>query len=139
MKRPSVPEPQEAQHYKYVFDPVPMDEPPIDKRTFNHYFHKVHLADTSATWIKRFPQLSDASLFYSQEKLAKGWGIEITEDRNWMLFAYANILALIISGALAGLSSWLMNDKQTGVAIGAWLTAVQTLTITAVFWHWTNQ
>lgn len=139
MKRPSVPEPQEAQRYKYVFDPIPMDEPPMDKRLFNHYFHKLHLADTSATWIRRFPQLSDTSLFYGQEKLAKGWGIEITEDRNWMLFTCANILALIVSGTVAGISAWSMGDKQTGVAIGAWLTAVQTLTITAVFWHWTNQ
>ncbi|KAL6714320.1 hypothetical protein ACLMJK_007743 [Lecanora helva] len=138
MKYPSMPKPEEARHYKYVFDPVPMDEPPMDKRTFNHYFHKPHLADDSATWVRRFPQLSDKSLFYSQEKLAKGWGIEITEDKNWMLFIWANVFALIISGAVAGISSWLMDDNQAGVAIGTWLTAVQTLITTALFWRWTN-
>ena len=138
MKRPSMPKKDEVLHYKYVFDPVPMDEPPMDKATFNHYFHKPHLADTSATWITRFPQLSDTSLFYTGGKLAKGWGIEITEERNWILLMCENTLALLIIGAVAGVSSWLMKDKATGVAIGIWLTAVQTLTVTLVFWRWTN-
>ena len=139
MKRPSMPEPEEAKHYKYVFDPVPMDEPPMPAHIFNHYFHKPHLADTSAKWITRFPQLADSSLFYSHEKLAKGWGIEITEDRNWTLFMCATIFVLLINGVIAGLASWLMRNKAIGVGIGTWLTVVESLIITVVFWHWTNQ
>ena len=115
-----------------------MDEPPMAKHLFNHYFHKPHFADVAATWVTRFPQLNDSSLFYSNQKLAKGWGIEITEERNWMLFLFANLLSLSVSGAVAGVSSHYMKDRQTGVAIGAWLTAVQTLILTALFWHWTN-
>ena len=139
MTRPSVPTPQEAHKYRYVFDPVPMDEPPIDARTFNHYFHKPHVADEAATWIRRFPQLLDASLFWRDEKLAKGWGIEITEDRNWTLFICVNVAALFISGAVAGLYSYSASDRQTGVAIGAWLTVVQALVITGLLWRWTNR
>ncbi|KAL8811659.1 MAG: hypothetical protein Q9200_001629 [Gallowayella weberi] len=139
MARPSVPKPQEARDHNYIFDPIPMDEPPIDSRTFNHYFHKPHLGDPSVTWIKRFPQLQDSSLFYSNEKLAKGWGIEITEDRNWILFVCANLMALMLSGTIAGLYIFLAKDAQTGVAIGAWLSAVQTLGVNGLFWHWTNQ
>ncbi|KAL8819082.1 MAG: hypothetical protein Q9191_007811, partial [Dirinaria sp. TL-2023a] len=138
MSRPSFPKPQEAQTYKYVFDPVPMDEPPMDTRTFSHYFHKPHLADGAETWIKRFPQLADSSLFYSTEKLAKGWGIEIVEDRNWKLFVCGYTIALLLSGIIASLSSIYMHDKQTGVAIGAWLSTIETLVVTALFWHWTD-
>lgn len=138
MVRSSMPGANDAQRYHYVFDPIPMDQPPIDTRTFNHYFHKPHLADPSETWIKRFPQLHDVSLFYCHEKLAKGWGFEITEERNWMMLVCANLAALLVSGALAGISAHFLKDNATGVAIGAWLTAVQTLVITALFWRWTN-
>lgn len=138
MKRQCMPDAAEAQEYHYSFDPIPMDEPAIDARTFHHYLRYPHDADPSQAWMKRFPQLNDASLFYHPEKLAKGWGLEITEDRNWTLVVVANIVALLISGAVAGLFARLAKDNATGVAIGAWLTAVQTLCITAVFWRWTN-
>lgn len=138
MKRPSVPNPQEALNYHYISDPVPMDEPPMDARTFNHYFHKPHEAHADDTWIQRFPQLLDVSLFYSQEKLAKGWGIEIIEDKNWMVFVCANVAVLLLSGAFAGLYSYGKSDAPTGVAIGAWLTAVQGLGVNALLWRWTN-
>ncbi|KAL8799519.1 MAG: hypothetical protein Q9182_005828 [Xanthomendoza sp. 2 TL-2023] len=139
MVRPSVPKPQEAREYNYIFDPMPMDEPPIDSRTFNHYFHKPHLGDPSATWIKRFPQLQDYSLFYNNEKLAKIWGIEITEDRNWTLIVCANFMALILSATIASLYSSSANDALTCAAIGAWLSAVQARGVYGLFWHWTNQ
>ena len=139
MNSPSVPLPHEAKTYRYIFDPIPMDEPPIDARTFNHYFHKIHQADEDDTWITRFPQLQDSSLFYGNEKLAKGWGIEIIEAPNWMLFLIVNLWGLLFSGAVAALTCILMHDNQTGVAIGAWLSAVQMLTITALFWQWTSR
>ncbi|KAL8838918.1 MAG: hypothetical protein Q9170_001955 [Blastenia crenularia] len=139
MTRPSVPSPQEAQQYKYAFDPVPMDEPPIDTRTFNHYFHKPHLSDSTETWIKRFPQLQDVSLFHSNEKLAKGWGIEIIEDRNWILIVCVNLASLLLSGGVAGIYAYYMRDSQTAVAIGAWLSAVQMMVVTAFTWQWTGQ
>ncbi|KAL8684135.1 MAG: hypothetical protein Q9224_006584, partial [Gallowayella concinna] len=110
MARPSVPKPQEAHKHNYIFEPMPMDEPPIDSRTFNHYFHKPHLGDPSVTWIKRFPQLQDSSLFYSNEKLAKGWGIEIIEDRNWILFVCANMMALLLSATVSGLYVFFAKD-----------------------------
>lgn len=138
MVRPSVPNAREAQEHRYTFVPMPMDEPPMDARTFNHYFHKPHLADDSATWIARFPQLLDASLFYGSEKLAKGWGVEIVEDRNWVLFVGANVLLLLVSGLLAALYACVADDRQTGVALGAWLTAVQGLGTTALFLRWTG-
>lgn len=138
MARPSMPKKDEAQLYHYEFDPVPMDEPPIDSNTFNHYFHKPHLLDPLAAWIKRFPELNNASFYWGDKKLAIAWGFEIVEDRNWMLFVGANLIALLVSGAVAGVSAYFMNDNATGVAIGAWLTAVQTLLVSGLFWHWTG-
>ncbi|KAL8772415.1 MAG: hypothetical protein Q9209_002366 [Squamulea sp. 1 TL-2023] len=97
MVRPSVPQPQEAQDYRYVFDPIPIDEPPMDPRTFNHYLQNPHLSNPSETWIKRFPKPQDASRFYSNENMAKGWGIKITEDRNWTLIeSSATAIYLVI-------------------------------------------
>ncbi|KAL8789481.1 MAG: hypothetical protein Q9213_001094 [Squamulea squamosa] len=138
MACPSVPQPKEARDYHYVFDPIPMDEPPMDPRTFNHYLQNPHLGDHSETWIKRFPQLEDTSLFYSNEKLAKGWGIEITEDRNWTLIVCVNLLVLLLSGATAAIYGYCFKDAQTGVAIGAWLSTMQTLGVTCLFWQWTS-
>ena len=138
MKAPSVPTPDQARTYNYTFTPVPMDEPPIDRRTFNHYFHKPHWADSSETWIRRFPQLVDSSLYYGNEKLAKGWGVEITEDRNWTVFVGVNLLVMVICGGFAGVFARVVGDPQTGVAVGAWATAVQALVVNALFWRWTN-
>ncbi|KAK0816762.1 hypothetical protein LTR75_003445 [Friedmanniomyces endolithicus] len=138
MQRQCMPNATDAQQYHYTFDPVPMDEPAIDTRTFHHYLQNPHDADPSQAWMKRFPQLNDSSLFYKPEKLAKGWGLEITEDRNWMLFVVASIVILLVSGAVAGIYAWRTDDKTTGVAIGAWLTAVQMLSVTLVFWRWTD-
>ena len=138
MSRPSMPGIDDAQRYKYVFEPMPMDEPPIDARTFNHYFHNPDHADASAKWIVRLPQLHDSSLFYGNERLAKGWGIEIIEERNWVLFVCANLVALLISGAIAGLSAYVLQDNATGVAIGCWTTTVQALAVSGLFLRWTK-
>ena len=115
-----------------------MDQPPIDTHTFNHYFNKPHLADHSETWLKRFPQLHADSLFHGNEKLAQGWGFEITEDRNWVILVCANLAGLLLSAVAAVLSAYLTNNKTVGIAIGTWLTAVQMLILNSLFWHWTN-
>lgn len=137
MVRSAMPNSADANRYNYVFDPMPMDEPPIDADTFNHYFHKPHLANLCAVWIERFPQLHGASLFYSTDR-PPSWGFEIVEERNWFIFATLNVVGLLLSGLIAFLSAWFLKDNPTGVAIGAWLSAVQTLVVTVLFWHWTN-
>jgi hypothetical protein len=138
MKQQSMPSESEAKQYHYDFDPMPMDEPPIDSRTFHHYFKNPHLADPSQTWMTRFPQLNHDSLYYNAEKLAKGWGMEITEDRNPWLFVVCNLISLLFSGAMAAIYAVLTKDNATGVAIGAWLTTVQAIIVTAVLWRWTG-
>jgi len=138
MKRQCMPDISDAHQYHYSFDPIPIDELPIDSRTFHHCLQNPHFADPSQAWMKRLPQLHDASLYYKPEKLAKGWGMEITEDRNWSMFVVCNLASLLVSGVVAGLYARFMKDNATGIAICAWLTAVQTLVVSAVFWRWTS-
>ncbi|KAL9055750.1 MAG: hypothetical protein Q9162_003386 [Coniocarpon cinnabarinum] len=138
MQRPSFPTPKQARDFNYTFKPSPMDEPPMPSPIFNHYFQHPRPTHNTAKWIKRFPQLLDTSLFYNNEELAKGWGIEIIEDRNWLLLICANIIALLIGGATATIYAVCTKDVQTGVAIGTWLCAAQTLTLNALLWRWTD-
>ena len=46
------------------------------------------------------------------------------------------LIALIISGIVTGVCAWETSGYQTGVAIGAWMTAVQALTFAVVFLWW---
>ena len=110
----------------------------MNQRLFNHFFQKPHKAGDEDFWVARFPKLQDASLFYDKNKLAVGWGIEIVEKGNWELFLGVNLAALMISGAVAGISCWALKDNQTGISIGAWLSAVQTVTLSLLFLRWTN-
>ncbi|KAK5164362.1 uncharacterized protein LTR77_010058 [Saxophila tyrrhenica] len=138
MQRSCMPTIYDARDHSYSFDPMPMDEPSIDSRTFNHYFHKPHLCDKSRIWITRLPQLHGASFYWSTERLKKGWGLEIVEERNWMILACVNLIILLLSGGLAAISACVLHDNPTGVAIGTWLTTVQALAATTVFWHFTG-
>jgi hypothetical protein len=68
--------------------------------------------------------------------MAQGWGIHLEERPDWPLFAAMNFILLLVSGMVTGIYSWKMKDTQTGVALGAWLTAVQTMGLTVVFFWW---
>lgn len=68
--------------------------------------------------------------------MTKGWGIHLEESPDWPLFAAANFVSLLASGLVAGIYSWKTGDTATGVAIGARLTATQTMGMTAIFFWW---
>jgi hypothetical protein len=84
-------------------------------------------------WGPRLPRKLGPSL----TPMAQGWGIHLEERPDWALFAAMNFFSLLISGAIAGIYSWKMKDTPTGVAIGAWLTAVQAMGVMAIFFWWT--
>ena len=98
---PLVPSLQGAQRFHYTFNPVPINERPVDPQIFNNYFHCPHAADSAETWVSSFPMLEDASLYYGTKKLAKGWGIEIVEERRWRLLMSCNVFALLLSGGVS--------------------------------------
>jgi hypothetical protein len=135
MSKPSMP-PHEEVNKTYLYDPAPMDEPPMPPNIFMHYFTKNTAAHNELLWCKRFPQKLGDSLICSPNKLAVGWGVEIEESPNFVLFSAGMVFALLLSGLAAGLSGYYMEDKATGVAVGAWLTAVQTMMAATLFFKW---
>jgi len=110
-----------------------MDEPPIDSRTFLHHFYASETDHPDLMWGSRLPWKLGPSL----GPMDKGWGILLEERPDWPLFAALMFPFVLLSGLVAGIYSWKTGDNQTGVAIGAWLTTVQTLGMTAVFFWWT--
>ena len=138
MQRPSVPDKKESKDYCYVFKPVPMDPPPMDSDSFIYYFKDPDDADGEAKWITRFLMLQSSSFFYSDVKLAKGWGIEITEERNWLLLICGNVANLTISSTVAALVGYVLNDRQMALSLGAGLITTIFSVITTLFWYWTN-
>ena len=137
MKRDSIPSTDKVQNREYEYDPVPMDEPPMPPAIFLHYFSKVTAAHNQALWTTRFPHKLNESIFFSPKPLAEGWGIEIAEGPNWLLFSIVMFVALLLSGLAAGLYGQSMKDPATAVAIGSWLTAVQALGVAILFFWWT--
>lgn len=120
----------------YLYDPIPMDEPVMPPDTFMHHLTKITEAHNEFIWCQRFPQKLGDSLICSPNKLAVGWGVEIAEGPNFLLFSAGMVIALLLSGLVAGLSGFYMKDKATGVAIGAWLTALQTMVAATLFFKW---
>ena len=105
---------------------------PMDSRVFFHHFYAPKTEHPDVFWSERLPWKVGPAL----EPKDVGWGIHLEESPDRPLFAALMCLLLLLSGAVAGIYAWLMKDNATGVAIGAWLTAVQTLGITAVFFWW---
>ena len=113
-----------------------MEEDPIPPKIFMHYLNKTTQAHTEAIWVTRFPHKLGDSIFYQSKPLTVGWGIEIEEVRNWWLFCVTQLIALLISGGLAAAYSIFMKDVASGIALGGWLTTVQGLIVTILFFRW---
>lgn len=126
---PSIPPENEVKDGKYRYDPCPIDEPPMDNRTFLHYFYSPASMHPDLMWSLRLPWKLGPGL----GPMAQGWGIQLEEQPDWSLFAFFMFLFLLVSGFIAGIYAWKSGDHPTGIAIGAWLTAVQTMGMTAVF------
>ena len=135
---PSIPPQSEVEKGRYSYQPCPIDEPPMHTNTFMHYFY---FSDASkhatSLWGPRLPRKLGYPLTSCAEPLAQGWGVEIQEQPHWAMFATLMFLLLILSGLVAGTYCLKTGDHQTGIAIGAWLTSVQTMGVTAFFFWWT--
>ncbi|KAF7672560.1 hypothetical protein GT037_009591 [Alternaria burnsii] len=128
---PSKPPATEVRH-NYEYDPCPIELPPMNSRVFFHHFYAPKSHHPDVFWSERLPWKVGPALGPKEI----GWGIHFEENPDWPLFAALMCLLLLLSGAVAGIYGWKMKDAQTGVAIGAWLTSVQVMGITAVFFWW---
>lgn len=133
---PAVPPADEVRNGRYIYEPVPMDEPPMPPKVFMHYLNKVTEAHTEAIWVTRFPHKLGDSIFYQAKPLTVGWGVEIEEVRNWWLFFIVQLISLLSSGVAAVVYATVRKDVPSGIAIGAWLTAAQALIVAVWFFRW---
>ncbi|MCJ1383714.1 hypothetical protein MMC17_006828 [Xylographa soralifera] len=136
MNHNDFPPKREVDEHRYWYDPAPMDEPPMPADEFMHYFNTPAEAHPNRAWTRRFPQKLQNSLLFSTELLAPGWAIEITEGPNWLLVCVYNFIGVFVSGFVAGVYAVVKQDNTTGVAIGAWLTALQALLGAMLFFRW---
>lgn len=129
---PCIPPEREVKAGNYVYLPCPMDEIPIDSNLFMHHFYRPASQHPDALWGERLPWRLGPSLV----PMAKGWGVHLVERPDWPLFAAIMSLCSLLSGMIAGIYSWKTGDHSTGVAIGAWLTGIQAMGITAMLFFW---
>jgi len=131
---PSIPPKKYVDEGKYLYHPCPIDEPPMTSNWFMHYFNFIDGSKHhSNIWGTRLPKKLYESLANSPEPLANGWGIKIVEGPNWALLSIFMFSFILISGLVAGTYAGITHDNQTGVAIGAWLTTIQAMGLTAIF------
>jgi hypothetical protein len=122
---------------RYEYNLQPPVPPPIDSRTFLHYFwnHKAHAQSTSAKYVSRIPKKLGESLIGSlgRDELREGWGIHIIEGPNKAVICW---MLLVVLGASFGVSlgyNMIMMVEDSGFAIGQWMVAALTVSLSALY------
>jgi hypothetical protein len=105
----------------------------MPSEVFMHFFERPSLFHDVHFWGPRLPRKVGPT---QESHSAEGWGIRLVERPDWPMFAALMSVLVLMSGMVAGLYAWATGDRPTGVAIGTWLTTVQTLGATAVFFWW---
>ena len=65
---------------------------PMPANVFLHFLEKNTDAHEKATWTPRFPHKINDSFYCNAKALSNGWGIQIEEGRNWLLFCVMNLI-----------------------------------------------
>lgn len=102
----------------------------------DHFFHILDnpVPHTSDTWMQRLPKKLNDSLLSSRGQLAPiSWGIHINETPNWYLIFMTIFLLLLASGIFSITWAAVTNDVQGAFGMGAYLVAVLTAGMTALF------
>ena len=123
-------------HYHYYECPL-KTMPPIDKRTFFHYFwdHANHFPTDDLTFHDRLPKKLGCSILMaaSSTPLTMGWGIHIIEGANWPLFP-ALVFAISLITLLISLGyDVAFKGRDSGFAIGQLIFTMLMAGLTSVF------
>ncbi|KAF3001373.1 hypothetical protein E8E13_006616 [Curvularia kusanoi] len=122
---------------RYEYDLQPPVPPPIDSRTFLHYFYKhgAHSHSTSAKYVNRLPKKLGDSLTRSlgADDLLEGWGIHIIEGPNKVAICWALMAVLAASLAVSIVYDFLTRSGESGFAIGQWMVAALTVGLSALY------
>lgn len=127
--------------YEYTLQPpVP---PPMDSRTFLHYFwkHHVHSQTTNARYVHRLPKKVGESLtrHLGSDELRDGWGIHILEGPNKAAICWAALGVLVISFVVSVAYDVITKGEEAGFAIGQWLVGVGALVLSALYYSLDDQ
>ncbi|KAH6638021.1 hypothetical protein C7974DRAFT_374626 [Boeremia exigua] len=122
---------------RYEYNPQPPVPPPIDSRTFLHYFynHSMHSHSTSAKYVNRLPKKLGDSLTRSLgvDDLLEGWGIHIIEGPNKVAICWALMIVLIASLGVSVGYNLVTKSEDSGFAIGQWMVAALTVALSALY------
>ena len=105
--------------------------------TSDHFIHYLYATSEhkARVWGPRLPKK------YLQEgqrlgSFTENWGIQIYEGLNWTMVTGLALFIVVLSGLVAGIVWWKTEDPQTAVAIGTWLTTVQALALSLMYFVW---
>lgn len=140
MKPLSIPPEVEVEQSRYDYFECPLDPlPPIDHRTFYHYFwnHESHSYSSSDLFLKRLPKKLNTSMREQSiyVGLNLGWGLHIIEGPNKPLLSIYVIAILLISFVTSVVYSAVMKTQERGFGIGQWMVATLSAVLAAVYFH----
>lgn len=122
---------------RYEYNLQPPVPPPIDSRTFLHYFYKhdEFSHSTSARYVNRLPKKLGESLTRSLgvDELREGWGIHIIEGPNKVAVCWALMIALVVSFGVSIGYDLITKSGDSGFAIGQWMVAGLAVGLSALY------
>ena len=135
-----LPPPCEVSKQRYHYQPCPQAN--IDEVIPDHIFF--HLFNNPAPhynskWIHRIPKKLSSSISDSTDQIPIGWGIYIVETANLYVIFLALLMGLLLSGILAVVFAAVAGDVQGAFSIGAYLVAVLTVWMSAMYFKWSQE
>ncbi|KAF2501739.1 hypothetical protein BU16DRAFT_613580 [Lophium mytilinum] len=136
----AIPPHLEVKEQRYHYHECPLDPlPPIDHRTFFHYFwnHEQHAGSQSRLFFDRMPKKLHSSILKQSvpNELTLGWGIHIIEGPNKPLLSLSLCIILVLSFVVSIVVALAMKTQESGFGIGQWMVATLSAALAALYFH----
>ncbi|KAF2815169.1 uncharacterized protein BDZ99DRAFT_191738 [Mytilinidion resinicola] len=136
----AIPPHQKVKEQHYHYRECPLDPlPPIDYRTFFHYFwnHEQHAGSQSRLFFDRMPKKLHSSILKQSvpNELTLGWGVHIIEGPNKPLLSLCLCVILVLSFVVSVVVALAMKTQESGFGIGQWMVATLSAALAAVYYH----
>jgi hypothetical protein len=122
-------------YYECLLDPLP----PIDHRTFMHYFwhHERHKNSMSDIFLSRLPKKMNTSMRGQErhDQINLGWGVHIIEGPNKKAISLGLFVTVLLSFIVSLSYSIATHTTESGFGIGQWIVATLTVGLSAVYFH----
>lgn len=136
----SLPSQMDVKNGAYHYFECPLDPlPPIDHRTFFHYFwnHENHMSSQSRLFLDRLPKKLNTSMFVGgqPDQLNLGWGVHIIEGPNKKAISMC-VFGVVVASFIVSLTySLVIHSQESGFGIGQWIVAVGTVGLSAIYFQ----